>query len=268
MSERIRRTYVDENVNVMHDDMAKFRTEIKNDSKYLDDTEGVSKVDLERWKSAQKYERKTWMEIMRTASDDRNMEHAERFKGYNEFVNYINKKEITELKMIELGCGPFTNTRVVVSTIPNVNVSCSLLDPLLNDYLNHANCTYKGKVFNGKSVDIYSTPIEEFEQKENEYDVVLMNNVLEHCYDINIIFDKILSMLKPGGVMIFSDVYFYKEDMQELLEKRYDTGHPLKLSEKLMNDFLSNFEALSESDFHGLYNEPWRNDKYYIGVKK
>lgn len=268
MSERIRRTYVDEDVNVMHDEMAKFRTEIKNDAKYLDESEGVSKVDLDRWKSAQKYERKTWMEIMRNASDDRNLEHAERFGEYQAFVDYINENEMNDLKIMELGCGPFTNTRVVLSKIPNINTSCSLLDPLLNDYLNHAGCSYKGKVLNGSVVETYSIPIEEFEQKENDYDVVLMNNVIEHCYDVNIIFDKILSMLKPGGVMIFSDVYFYKKDMEELLEKRYDTGHPLKLSEKLMNEFLSNFDTLSESDFHGLYNEPWRNDKYYIGVRK
>tara|TARA_R110002126_G_scaffold116875_6_gene256519 strand:+ start:2244 stop:3050 length:807 start_codon:yes stop_codon:yes gene_type:complete len=268
MSE-MRRTFVDENVNVVYDNQAKTKTDDKNDLRFLDNVdEGVSNVDMNRWQSAQKYEKKTWMELCRHTSDDRNYEHAGRFDNYDSLIAYVNENKITDMKMVELGCGPFTNSRVILEKIPDVNLNITLLDPLLNDYLNHPNCFYKSKMINGKLVETHSIPIEKFEQKENEYDILLMNNVIEHCYDVNLIFEKILSMLKPGGIIVFSDVYFYKKDMEELLEKRYDTGHPLKLSEKLINIFTNNFEVLYNEDFHGLYGESWRNDKYFIGTKK
>jgi hypothetical protein len=95
-----------------------------------------------------------------------------------------------------------------------------------------------------------------------------MNNVLEHCFDINLIFTKIISILEENGIFIFSDVYFSKSDIVKLCENTYDAGHPLRISKDTLESFLNNnFIRLYEQNFTGLYNQSWRNDKYFIGKK-
>jgi SAM-dependent methyltransferase len=235
----------------------------KNDSKYIEDG-AILKVDRDRWRDAQYYERKTWMENGLVFSDDRNYEHYQRFDSYRSIVDYQQSNKIKSV--IELGCGPFTNIRTILDILPNIT-ELSLLDPLIDDYLSHPNCRYKNKQMGNLGVTTYNCPIEEFETN-NKYDLVIMNNVLEHCYDIKKIFNNILNMLNTNGVFVFSDVYFNESDVERMVYQIYDAGHPIKISKTYMDDFLSNFNSLYDVDLHGLYNQDWRNDKYFIGVKK
>jgi SAM-dependent methyltransferase len=167
---------------------------------------------------------------------------------------------------IELGCGPFTNIRTIIDLLPDLE-ELHLLDPLINDYLDHPNCKYKNKKMSKFNVVTHNYPIEDF-KTENKYDLVIMNNVLEHCFDIDKIFKNILDMLNPNGFFIFSDVYFEKEDVERMVNIIYDAGHPIRLSSSYMYDFLNNFTEIYNLDLHGLYGQDWRNDKYFIGIKK
>src|SRR5206468_351317 len=101
---------------------------------YLDPKDGVVRVPKQRWQQAQRYERETWMVANTAASDDRNSAHYGGFRGYEAL------RGRTFLRAIELGCGPFTNLRLIGRTC--TIAQCSLLDPLIKDYLNHPHCTY------------------------------------------------------------------------------------------------------------------------------
>jgi len=255
--------YIDKDIQAYHGIDAENLISQKNDSIYIENG-AILKVDRDRWLDAQHYERKTWMEIGLGFSDDRNYDHYERFDSYKAIVEHQKSKKIE--KVIELGCGPFTNVRTLLNKLPDIK-EIHLLDPLLNEYLSHPNCMYKNKKIEIFDVVTHSYPIEEFDGS-SKYDLVIMNNVLEHCYNIEIIFDKILSILDSNGIFIFSDVYFSESDVEKMVYQIYDTGHPIKVSSSYMNDFLSNFNPLYDVDLHGLYGQDWRHDKYFIGTKK
>lgn len=259
----MKKMFIDKELNIFYDDVAKELIDKKNDSIFLND-ESIVLVSEERWLEAQNYERKTWMVSNKHISDDRNYEHYNRFNSYNELVNYQKNNKIETV--IELGCGPFTNLRTILNKLPNL-IRIDLLDPLLNDYLDHPNCFYKNKKVLGFDTYTHSTPIEKF-TPEIKYDLIIMNNVLEHCYDISKIFGVIQNSLKPGGLFVFSDVYFTGDDAKKMVTEIYDAGHPIKISKKILDNFLENYEILYEKDFEKLYGQHWRNDKYFIGVKK
>lgn len=256
--------FIDKELNIFYGLEAEKLINEKNDSKYIVD-DAIMFVDKERWQEAQHYEKKTWMVSNPHISDDRNNEHFSRFNSYEQVISHQKNHKIK--RVIELGCGPFTNLRTMIGLLPDVS-EIHLLDPLLNDYLNHPNCFYKNKKIGNLDVTLHSIPIEEFSSSNLKYDMVIMNNVLEHCYDINKIFEIILNILSSDGLFVFSDVYFTKDDTSIMVKQIYDTGHPLKLSEKYMKEFLSNFKPIFERDFNGLYGQNWRNDKYFIGYKK
>jgi SAM-dependent methyltransferase len=261
--------FIDKEINVYYSDRAEQLLKEKNDIKYYNEEfEGIHKVDLDRWEDAQFYEKKTWMKNNVLSSDDRNSDHLVRFNYYRELQEYFVEKSLNDFNLIELGCGPFTNVRLLLNKLKDFDFKkISLLDPLATEYLSHPNCFYKDKKIYGKEIGLYNIAIEQFKTEE-KYDIVLITNVLEHCYDIDMIFDKILSLLNKDGILIFSDVYFTGLAAKEMAESIYDAGHPLRLSEKKMNLFLNNFIPLFSKDYQCLYEQSWRNDKYFIGVKK
>ena len=250
------KSFVDKNINVYTDSHAEALLQDTNDKKYFVNDE-IIRVDEERWKEAQQYEKKTWMQNMLWAHDDRNYEHFDRFDSY-ESVDWSRVNTI-----IELGCGPFTNIRTIFDKL-NDDCEISLLDPLIESYISHPNCWYKDKGV----VALYNSSIEHF-KVDQKYDAVVVNNVLEHCFDIEQIFDNILSMLNTNGFFIFTDIYLKPEGMRHLINNTYDAGHPIRISEKTLQQFLDqNFDQLYNNTLHGLYNQEWRNDIYFIGTKK
>jgi len=255
--------FIDKDIKIYQGSEAENLISQKNDSIYIENG-AILKVDKDRWSEAQHYERKTWMENGLNFSDDRNYEHYQRFDSYKSIVDYQKNKQIKTA--IELGCGPFTNIRTIIDLLPDLE-NIHLLDPLINDYLNHPNCKYKNKKMNKFDVVTHNCPIEDF-KSEIKYDLVIMNNVLEHCFDIEQIFKNILDMLDTNGVFIFSDIYFSEDDVEKMVYQIYDTGHPIKVSKSHMDIFLNSFNEVYNIDIKGLYGQEWRNDKYFIGIKK
>src|SRR5262249_22728923 len=152
-------------------------------------------------------------------ADDRNEYHKEHFAGYSPLRGRHFKRGI------ELGSGPFTNMRLIAAacTIDEIH----LLDPLLNDYVNHPFCSYKhGRLSGlltqlhpmriardlrplrqakrfisnranairtggilGRPVSLIASPIESY-QTDLKFDLVVMVNVIEHCLDGDKVFQK------------------------------------------------------------------------------
>ena len=69
-------------------------------------------------------------------------------------------------------------------------------------YLRHAHA---------KGIDVCMSRIEDMPYKAGQFDIVVTTDVLEHVLDLNLALKKILSVLKPGGVLIVRVPY--REDL-------------------------------------------------------
>lgn len=233
--------FVADPVTVYYDAEAEARLAEINDSRFATER-GILAVDEPRWNQAQQYERDTWLKYNKEARTDRNETHTDGFANYQALPQDVGN-------YIELGCGPFTNSRYIV---PGRTLhSLSLLDPLILSYENeHPHCVYKGWQLAGHAVTPITGTVEAFILDEPAYDCVVMTNVLSHCYDAIAVLENAWRILRPGGYFVFH------EDTRpfEPLEL-YDVGHPLVVPKDVIDEFLSAFEAV------------YRNGNYFIGRK-
>lgn len=264
--------YVGEDGRVLTADAARRALAGSGDFDFVQDSLGVVRVTRERWNAAQRYERNVWMNLAAHAEDDRNLDHAESFDRYRALAGRRFEKAI------ELGCGPFTNLRLIARECEIR--ACTLLDPLLEDYQRHRHCTYRhgflalgesklgrllgaglpGRalrkllrgirpsfVLNGVPVsERLALPIEDL-AGERSYDLVVMINVLEHCFDAPAIFSQVQRISPPGSILVFHDKLYSASRVASLARERFDTGHPLRVDAKLVLEFLADgFRPLFE----------------------
>ncbi len=285
--------FIDEHRRVFSGRDARERLQQKNDSALVDPVRGIVRVDPARWEEAQRYERLTWLRDARYCTSDRNEDHRIHFAGFGML------RGMHFDRAIELGCGPFTNLRLI---LPVCRVgSVTLLDPLIDDYPRHIFCSYAGgrlegllrprlalrdlrhpRTFLSRRLDAFragrwfgrpveriGAPIEEMPERA-PFDLVVMINVLEHCRDAEAVFAKLDACLAPGGIFVFADALYQADETARLCPDRYDAGHPLHVDRSVTTAFLeSRFtplmwaEYLRASVFSGVAIE--QTDIYFIG---
>ncbi len=290
--------YIDEYINIYEGKEAARRLNDHSDRAFVDPQTGITKVDALRWQEAQRYERRTWMEHGKYTLSDRNEYHLAHF------ANYGPLRGASFQRGIELGCGPFTNMRLILDHCRVQNLH--LLDPLICDYLAHPSCRYRGGKmggltnsslsqipaavrhplqfvrtmlnayriggFSGRPVVIEQSKIEDF-QTTHQFDLVVMINVIEHCQDVNAIFNKILQIIPQGGTFVFHDVLYDASEVSQTLSVSYDAGHPLRVDQALVHRFL---EDHFEPSMHAQYwidqefcgHKLPRQEIYYVGKRR
>jgi len=290
--------YVDKNVRILSGDEAKKALREKNDLPFVNKSEGVITVPRERWEEAQYAERLHWMERGYKSIEDRNDYHESAFEDYGT----LNGKTFGHA--IELGCGPFTNLRIIGKYCSIEK--CTLLDPLIGEYLSHPNCTYDDsslclaqrlsrKTLINMVMGRFFTPVYNALRKrlnpaipvaklldcpveqmpvDSRYDLACIINVIEHCYDINRVFANILEVMKPGGVIVFHDRYYDHDEVLDIVQNQYDAAHPLKVDRKRIDSFLAdNFEPLFRKVTHnrsmadGIDDVIAYDELYFIGTR-
>jgi SAM-dependent methyltransferase len=256
MNEKV---YVNSDGTIFMGEQAIKLLEDNNDLEYLTDR-GIVQVPLSRWEKEQKYELQFAMIRQKDEKDDRNVEH------YNYFDQFNSLPEVSHGNYIELGCGPFTNTRMILPLLKGVS-SVTLLDPLINNYMTHPNCSYKESKLCGYPIHMVQSSIEEY-SPDRKFDIVVIINVLEHCFDVPLILEKIYDMLSTDGLLIFSEVTISLDNLRSIASSIYDEGHAVRLSTDFIDDFLRRFQPVFRKDYMGLYNQPWRHDIYFIGRKR
>ena len=270
--------YIGSNRTVLEREDARKKLEQDNDLKWLTGKAGVLQIDQARWQKAQEFELKTWMVDGRWTHEDNNNFHKKAFGDYEVLRGMSFKNGI------ELGCGPFTNLRHVggVTKVGEIY----LLDPLIKKYLKHPFCRYKGGQMwiwerlvtnvnwpRRKSVQVIEGSIEDF-QTEKKFDLILLINVLEHCQNVEAVWQKVLDIAAPGAVLVFADKYYDGVHLTEVLKDRYDAGHPIKVDQSVIDDFLAkHWEVLYRQvvEKKGRAGRTsWDDYKavYYIGRKK
>lgn len=245
--------YVDANIIVHEGKEAEKLLLEHNDSKFLSDG-GIVQISNERWKEAQSYEHRTWMIQGLGATDDHNKENIEQFDHFK----VLNENVFS--RAIELGCGPFTNIYWLEKLLEIKTIT--VLDPLLNEYLKHP----KNRIqLNWKRIQ---SPIESF-NIDIPYDLIVMINVLEHCFDIPVIFSKILQMIEPNGIFVFGDIHFDSHTIEEMSLNAYNAGHPIRIETENLYDFLgNNFKPLYRKEFVTKIAGRDATEIYFIGEKR
>jgi hypothetical protein len=174
-----------------------------SDVRFLTD-DGVLEVDAERWRVAQEYETYSMLHRNAKRADDRNGEHAERFGEYRSIAG------LCFADYVELGCGPFTNSRLILPKIKTRTVT--LLDPLIEQYVTHKHCSYTKGTLCGHPVRLIPYGIEEISLSKHKscFDIVVLVNVIEHCRSAQKVLDVILSLLCRTAYLFFPKRAFQK----------------------------------------------------------
>lgn len=224
--------WIGSSVDVRHGQDAIKALKSENDAKYWDNTTGIIKIDEGRWKKAQEYELDTWLRHARDAKSDRDIEHAELFDNYK-----VLPKNLGDV--LEIGCGPFTQTRYILSQGYKAN-SITLSDPLIEHYKQHPNCAYWNLQ---PSPRLIALPAENLRRLE-EFDTIICINVLEHVRDVPAVLRNIKLALRPGGLIIMGERTY--DDLN--IETLYDIGHPIRVKSVVLEEFKDGMETIYEND--------------------
>jgi SAM-dependent methyltransferase len=252
--------YIDENVKMVGGADADVLLSKHNDNKFCSD-DGVVAVSRERWELAQKAEATHWMKLGADSCDDRNSEHACNMDYYN----CIRGKHFNNA--IEIGCGPFTNLRVI-SCRCKID-KCTLLDPLIDQYLTHKGCTYKTGYLNGIPTKTINKPAEDISYEK--YDLVVLINVLEHCYDAGKVMENAIEICNNGGIFIFHDKLYDTRITKSETLTLFDAAHPLRSGHSFVEKYLGQLKQLyrKTSKLHiGFDLNVDRDMIYFIGEKQ
>jgi SAM-dependent methyltransferase len=224
----------------------------------------VKKIDADRWSEAQRWEFRVWQEAQtkrgwrrllwpiakpllavvgsdRGRGDDWNGWWAERFERYQLLPDELGE-------YIELGCGPYTNTRLILRGRTATRIVCS--DPLIRSYL-HFNDAWLSQAYSRGLVSIDDHPLEECPFAPSTFDVVVLINVLDHVYDADLCLERATNLVRPGGYFLLGQDLSNEED--EHIEDRvddprdrigYSVGHPIRLAEEDLTPHLREFDEV------------------------
>lgn len=201
-------------------------------------------VDDETWRMAQKAELNGWLHDWSGLTDDRSHEHANDFKGYSQLPNDLGD-------VLEIGCGPFTQTRTILRGRKASRVVLS--DPLAVEYkLKHPACAYKTDHLGGQPVEVVPMSGENLPFSD-DFDTVILINVLEHVQDADAVMFKAWEALRPGGLLVCGERIH--EPDEPYINSTDRQLHPIRPQ----LDFFDRHYAR--------YTQVYRKDGYFVGRK-
>ncbi len=145
-----------------------------------------------RWKVAQAAEIRWWQNYLRKKPKKDYLKW--KLTYWNELVEATGGFPKPGSKVLDAGCGPAG----VFMALGQCNVDA--IDPLLD--------TYEEKIDHFKKeeyphVDFFHTPLETFSPGVT-YEYIYCLNAINHVADLDLCFDQLVNLLKPGGKLIVS----------------------------------------------------------------
>ena len=134
-------------------------------------------------------------DTIKTACDKKSLLIVEKIVLSNSFKDYLN--------IADFGAGFGGTARNVANTLKllkkGYNIDCY--------DISSNNCDVnKTKYFNDNKINIYNRSFTETGQPDNCYDVIISEDAFIHVNNKSEIFKEIYRILKPGGILIFSDI--------------------------------------------------------------
>jgi SAM-dependent methyltransferase len=221
-------------------------------------TSSTFRVSSERWSEAQEWELALWREAqtkrgwkrlawpvagpvlrrldpIRASGDDWNRWWRKRFDDYDFLPPSLGD-------CVELGCGPYTNIRLILDGRDAGRVVCS--DPLARSYVAFEGRWLASSHASGR-VEIDDHPIEDCVLPPESFDLVVMINVLDHVRDADVCLRTAIELCRPGGVFILGQDL---SDASDVSNHPHDVGHPIRLGREDVEPYLEAFETLHRRD--------------------
>lgn len=184
---------------------------------------------------SQKMELDIWKNTI--ASEDRNAWWLKKFNYYS------NLKNETVNTIFEAGCGPFAkNIQYIMQVLKSTPKRIYLNDPLLDEYLKMEKPV---KSFVDKNnVICYSTPLEKCSLPET-VDMIIVINVLDHVYDIDLCFKSIYNNLNKNGLLILGNDLTNEENFKETpKDDPYGMLHPIRFDYEDIKGYLNLYDPV------------------------
>lgn len=209
----------------------------------------MRRVDRDRWQAAQRWELDLWKRENRatTRSHARRLlssvglvRLADRAFGLGDDWNEWWKKRFGDYsflparaeRALELGCGPFTNIRLIMKDHRFETVCCS--DPLAREYLGLRG-TWLAEAFRRGAVEIDDHPAENVPLPDDHFDVTVMVNVLDHVQDLDLCLASAVRLTRPGGILVLGQDLTNDSDVARIGD---DLGHPIRVTHDELDELL------------------------------
>ena len=236
------------------------------------------KTTRERWKQALAWEKAFWdkyismcwgfrsLRLLKTIAkclvrdgpgDAGNYWWAKQFNDY-EFV----PSEVGNV--VEFGCGPFTNLRLILKGRRASHAFAS--DPLAKHYVG-----YRGfqlaKKWKRREYLIDDHMLEEAPFASDYFDLAICINVLDHVQDVYLCMKQLTRVVSPGGVVIFGQDLTSEKDLRETSAERQaagDVGHPHTFADA--RELLAYFDDFETILGKQLTREQGRLPRWHFGT--
>ena len=148
--------------------------------------------------------------------------------------------------VIEFGCGPSTNLRILLRGRQAAHVVAS--DPLSRHYV-----TYRGyhlaKRWRAGEWLIDDHTLEEPFFADDVFDLAVCINVLDHVRSVDLCMKTLVRVVKPGGLLLLGQELTSDDDLRTTEQVRRaagsDIGHPHKFeTHEVLRPYLSGFDPV------------------------
>ena len=205
-----------------------------------------------RWALAQEYEKNWWDE--RKSKID--------FEFYERFALDLKKylKGILDItsntSILEVGSGAGG-----IVTYLNESNNRYAVDPLEDFYSTISSFTEQ----RDKGVKYFTAKGENLPFESKMFDMVIMDNVLDHCDDPQKVMNEVKRVLKEKGILYFKQntYHLWGKMIRSLMELfLIDRGHPFTFSKKYLSKLMfSNGFKFIKSDRNGFYTT-WKRELF------
>lgn len=229
----------------------------------------IAKVDAKRWSDAQKFE-------MNFAQNAVNRGDDHNYWWRKQFNNYKILRNLALPNVLEVGCGPHTNIRMILPIIKFQ--SLFLEDPLINAYLGLTKTHRIARIFKfmqfrspveisrlhkKHQARLLSESLEDLSLPDGSIDLCVCINVLDHVRDADMCMKQIERVTKKGGLVIIGQDLSNKEDQILCPESWDDVGHPIKVDDSYLDTQLGYLNPLYKKV---LPREEGRNPRCHYGT--
>jgi 2-polyprenyl-6-hydroxyphenyl methylase/3-demethylubiquinone-9 3-methyltransferase len=184
-----------------------------------------------QWKIAQKAEIRWWKNYLK---DKDTVDYLEKKRKYWQHILY-QIEDVVSIQpnhlIMDAGCGP---AGIFISLSDNKIIA---IDPLLDAYEDHLIQFKKTKYPNVKFI---TSPIEDIDLLE-QVDIIFCMNAINHVRNLENSYQKLVSLLKPGGVIVISiDAHNYTNYKKLFRLLPGDILHPHQYDLAEYQSFLTN----------------------------
>jgi SAM-dependent methyltransferase len=206
---------------------------------------GVVRVSESRWLAAQQWEEQVWKEVdsrpvpLRSRIKRALMEAGLLKPGLYDYGNDWNvwwsqqfdryavlPRRVSEA--VEIGCGPFTNLRVVQRYVSIRRMTAC--DPLADSYLRMRN-NWLSFAHRKGQISVHVAGGEELPLEDDRFDLAVLINVLDHVRDATQVLASMLRVVRPAGFIVVGQEV---ADSADLAKGDVDTGHPIHPTEPFL----------------------------------